>query len=97
MLVGNRLLKARERLGLSRPDIGELFGYPPKCSSNIYKLEVGLVPITGLRLEVLEALEEALKRASPHEVWGAHLLPTRQRLTRIFALAYPEEIRRVAS
>lgn len=96
MVNGCRLQAVRERLGVHRPELGEVFGYPPKSSSTMYKLETGLVPITGLRLEVLDALEEALKNATPSEVWGPRALTIRQRLTRIFALAYPADVRRSA-
>ncbi len=102
---GRRLQQLQRRLGVTLAELGEVFG----CSANtIYKLQFGLTRVTGLRLLILDALEQALFRHSVEQVWGPRVhVPARanpaalkksrpitpsQRLTRIMAAAYPEAL-----
>lgn len=99
-----RMSKLRMRLGLTQEELGEVFCV---SGSHIYKMEAGIRPVTGLRLLVLDVLEDALALRTGEAVWGPRVRlrssrPTasrsggkvraRQRLARIFAAAHPEAI-----
>jgi hypothetical protein len=80
-----RLRKIQERTGLSCEQLGEAFG---ASKWSIHKLMCARMRWCPLRRMVLDALETALLRATPAEVWGplAGMTPL-QRLARIFAAA----------
>ena len=80
-----RLRKIQERTGLSCEQLGEPFGASKWI---IHKLISGRMRWSPLRLLILEALDAALQRMTPVEVWGPLAgLTQLQRLARIFAAA----------
>lgn len=87
--AGTRLQRVREKLGLTQTAIGEVFSAD---KHHVYKMEAGYIRISDVRLAILLALELALQRHSPWELWGPTELTAPQRLARIFARAYPESL-----
>lgn len=84
-----RAVAVRSRLGVTQAEMGRLLRQPDH--RRVQRLERGRQAIEGSDRSIYEALECALSRFTPTQVWGPADLPLGQRLTRIFIHAYTAE------
>ena len=82
-----RLRNIHSRTGLTCEQLGEVLG---ASANSVHKLMSGRMQWCPLRVVILDALEAALRTATPVEVWGPLAgVTTLERLARVFAVAAP--------